>query len=359
MVVFARARSAIERQHSALPRAKAKWDLSTANRLRLWERVGWWFGDADHVNLRQLEYFLAVAETGSFTAAAHQVHVTQPSLSQQIKALEAELGGELFDRASRAVTLTAAGRAFVADARQSVVSAASAGESARRALRFETGELKIVTVRSLAVALLPETICRWHKRCPDMSVHLREFPHPLLVERAVREGVGALGIGPRPHTWDGPLEPLGWDEFVLMLPPADPLTSVPGPVKLHTLADRGWVTFGPPTGLASFTAQACWRAEFEPRAVVETAEVTAAIQLVSAGLGPALVPINSVPHDLTACVRQLDPPIVWPVAAFARDSWAPPVPRLIEVLREGHLRDSCPPDAWVLEHGRDATPVTA
>jgi DNA-binding transcriptional LysR family regulator len=311
------------------------------------------------VNLRQLEYFLAIVETGSFTAAAQHVHVAQPSLSQQIKALETELGGELFDRQTRAVRLTAAGRAFVPNARQSVVSAERAVEAARRALRFETGELEIATVRSLAVALLPRTIREWHERSPGISIQLREFSHPLLVERAVLDGIGEFGVGPQPHIWDGPMEPLGWDEFVVVLPPDDPLVSASGPVRLHDLADRGWVVFGPPSGLASFTAEACWRAGFEPRAVVETTQVDAAVQLASAGLGPALVPANTVAHDMSAFVHRLDPPIVWRVAAFAREPWSPPASRLIEVLRQGGLHEECPPGAWVLEHSPGVAHGTA
>jgi DNA-binding transcriptional LysR family regulator len=308
------------------------------------------YESAERVNLRQLEYFLAIVETGSFTAAAERSHVAQPSLSQQIKTLEAELGGELFERQSRGVRLTAAGRAFLAHARRSVVSADRAVEAARRALRFDGGEIEIATVRSLAVGMLPDSIRRWHQQCPDVSIHLHEFPHPRLVERAVLDGVAELGVGPQPHIWDGPMEPLGWDEFVVVLPPDDPLALPEGPIALSDLADRGWVVFGPPTGLASFMAEACWRAGFEPRPVVETAEVDAAAQLAVAGLGPALVPANAVAHDISACVHKLDPPVVWRVAAFAYQPFSPPATQLIDVLRQGSLLKGCPDSAWVLEH---------
>src|ERR1700709_1051871 len=87
------------------------------------------------MTLRQLEYLLAVAQTGSFTEAASRVHVSQPTLSQQIRALEAEVGGPLRDRSPAHVELTSAGKAVVGDARAAVTSAQRALSAGRRALR--------------------------------------------------------------------------------------------------------------------------------------------------------------------------------------------------------------------------------
>ena len=114
------------------------------------------------MTLRQLEYLLAVAQTGSFTEAAARQHVSQPTLSQQIRALEAEVGGPLLDRSPGRAGLTPAGRALVGDARAAVTSAHRALDACRRALRSATELLTIATVRSLAAALLPATIKRWH-----------------------------------------------------------------------------------------------------------------------------------------------------------------------------------------------------
>jgi DNA-binding transcriptional LysR family regulator len=88
------------------------------------------------LNLRQLHYFLAVADEGSFTHAAERLLVAQPSLSQQIKSLEKELGGPLLERLPKGVRLTAAGKAFIAEARATVTHAASAARNARSALAF-------------------------------------------------------------------------------------------------------------------------------------------------------------------------------------------------------------------------------
>src|SRR4051794_11182726 len=91
------------------------------------------------MNLRQLQYLLAIADEGSFTRAAEQLLVAQPSLSQQIKRLEQELGGPLLERLPTGVRLTAAGKAFLPEARAAVTHAERATRNARSALGLEAG----------------------------------------------------------------------------------------------------------------------------------------------------------------------------------------------------------------------------
>src|SRR5260370_29137978 len=107
------------------------------------------------MNLRQLEYFVAIADEGSFTRAAEQLLVAQPSLSQQIKSLERELGGPLLERLPTGVRLTAAGKAFLPDARAAVTHAERARRNARSALGLEAGELEVATLTSGAFCLPP------------------------------------------------------------------------------------------------------------------------------------------------------------------------------------------------------------
>jgi DNA-binding transcriptional LysR family regulator len=170
------------------------------------------------MTLRQVAYLLAVADMGSFTAAARRMHVSQPSLSQQIRALEAELGGPLLDRPPRPVRLTAAGRAFVAEGRTALTAARRATDAARATMNLEVRELRVATVRSLAVSQLPGAIKRWQASHPGLTVHLKEYAHRNLVAEAVLEGTSELGIAPRPATWPGVVARLGWDELVVVLP---------------------------------------------------------------------------------------------------------------------------------------------
>jgi DNA-binding transcriptional LysR family regulator len=285
------------------------------------------------MTLRQITYVLAVADTGSFTEAARRMHVSQPSLSQQIRALEEELGGRLLDRPPRPVRLTAAGRAFVAEARPAVAGARRAADAARAMLEHAVGELRVATVRSLAVSQLPAAIRRWRTTHPGMAVHLNEFPHRELAGRSVLEGQSDLGIAPQPLDWAGPVERLGWDQFVAILPRSDPLLAAPR-VDLRLLAGRDWVLFEPGHGLAEIAGWVFERAGVAPNGVAYTAQAEAAARLAVAGVGPALVPVKTVPAEFVENARPLDPPVVWEVSVFAAgDRWSPQGAELVAALR--------------------------
>jgi DNA-binding MarR family transcriptional regulator len=129
------------------------------------------------MNLRQLHYLLAIADEGSFTRAAEHLLVAQPSLSQQIKSLERELGGPLLERLPKGVRLTAAGKAFLPEARAAVTHAERARRNARSALGLEAGELEVATVTSVAFGVLPPAFERWRERYPGMTITLREYTH--------------------------------------------------------------------------------------------------------------------------------------------------------------------------------------
>jgi DNA-binding transcriptional LysR family regulator len=285
--------------------------------------------------LRQFAYFLAVVEEGSFSRAAARMHVAQPSLSQQVRALEAELGGPLLDRLPRAVRLTPAGRAVLPHAELAVRSAERARGAAHAALDVDAGELEISTISSLAAGLLPDLIRRWRTRHPDSTIHLKESSHRRTAEETVRERICEIGIGPRPQGWSGPIESLGWEEFVVVLPEADPLVGRPQ-LKLADLAERRWVLFEPEHGLSEVVARACDLADppFVPTAAVFTSQVDAAARLAAAGVGPALVPSTSVPDDLAGAAVSIRPRVGRELTVYGRVPWSGLAAAFIELLGE-------------------------
>ena len=209
------------------------------------------------MNLRQLNYLVAIADEGSFTRASEQLLVAQPSLSQQIKSLERELGGPLLERLSTGVRLTAAGKAFLPEARAAVAHAERARRDARSVLALEAGEIEIATVTSVAFGVLPVAFEHWHDRYPETTITLREYTHRRALEDAVHLGVGDVAVGPRPPGWHGPVVELGWEEFVAVLPASDPLAQNKRPIALEQLAERDWVLFGPDHGLSELILDAC------------------------------------------------------------------------------------------------------
>src|SRR5262245_26440163 len=129
------------------------------------------------MDLRRLSSFLAVVEEGSFTRAARRLGIAQPSLSQQIRTLEAEVGGPLLERLPRGVRLTAAGRALLPEAQAAVRAAERAGAAARAALGLEAGELEVATLLSMAVGILPRAMGQWLQLHPGIGIRMREYTH--------------------------------------------------------------------------------------------------------------------------------------------------------------------------------------
>jgi DNA-binding transcriptional LysR family regulator len=290
------------------------------------------------MNFRQLECFVAIVDEGSFTRAARRVGITQPSLSQHIKALERELDGAVLDRLPRGVSLTPAGRSLLPEARTAVRALERGRQGARSALALELGELEIATVLSMAVGVLPRHIGVWHQRHPNVSIRLHEFRHRTLLEDAVEQGVADFAIGPRPvRRWDGPLETVAWEEFVVVVAPTDPLAERRS-VRLEELKEREWVLYHPDHGLAGIVEEICRRAGFRPKGTVRTSQAEGAVRLAAAGLGLALVPDNIILPALDAAVLRLAPRLIRDIAVYARTEWSPTAAAFVDVLRSDSRR---------------------
>jgi DNA-binding transcriptional LysR family regulator len=284
------------------------------------------------MNIRQLSCFVAVVDEGSFTRAARVIGIAQPSLSQHIRALEDELSGRLIDRLPRGIALTPAGRMLLPEARAAVRAVERGRRGAQAALALEAGELEIATVLSMAVGLLPRYIRRWTERYPDVGIRLHEFRHRSLLEDAVQQGIADFAIGPLPvRDWDGPLAVVAWEEFVIVLPPDDPLSGRRS-IRLEELADREWVLYHQDHGLAGILEEVCRRAGFSPRGSVRTSQAEGAARIASAGIGPALVPDNIVLPGIEGSVLRLQPRVIRDVAAYARSEWSPTAAAMIDMV---------------------------
>lgn len=284
------------------------------------------------MNLRQLEYFVAIAELGSLTQAAERLLVSQPSLSQQVRALEAELGGPLLERLPRGVRLTTAGQELLAEARATLAHARRARRVVRRALELDIGQLEVAVTSSAALGILPAVLRDWQRRHPEIEVSLLEFPHRRALEEAARDGAGDIAVGSTPAAWSGQVQRLGWEEMVLVLPYADPLLTRDA-IALPELADRRWVHFARTHGLAAVVDFCCAAAGFAPRVAVRTSQVAAAPPFAAAGIGPALVPEHIVPAALQRLVRSATPRPVRAVCAFTRGEWTPLTRAFLDTLQ--------------------------
>ncbi|GAA3420885.1 LysR family transcriptional regulator [Streptosporangium vulgare] len=242
------------------------------------------------MQLQQLAYFVAVAEARHFTQAAEGMRVAQPSLSKQIKALEAELGAPLFSRARGNVTLTPAGEALLPLARRMLADAETARSEVGELAGLRRGRVRLGATPSLCAGLLADALARFHHAYPGIELFVEEGGSRDLVRTLARGQLDlALIIMPL-HSDDPALvtEEILRENLVVASPSADHAHRPY--VRIEELRRRPMVMFRRGYDLREATLSACRQAGFEPRFAVEGGEMDAVLRFVEAGLGIALVP---------------------------------------------------------------------
>jgi DNA-binding transcriptional LysR family regulator len=244
------------------------------------------------VELRQLRYFIAVAEDLSFSRAARRLHISQPPLSTQIMALERELQTRLFDRTNRGVSLTAAGRVFQSEM-QSVLARLEHGKAqARHVGQGQMGSLSIGFVSIAAYSFLPVALKEFGVRSPGVEVQLHELTTDaqILELRAGRLDLG-IALGPVQES-DLVFEALCKEELVLAAPEEHRLSRAKGALELRLAAQENFIV--PPRsvapGLYDLVITRCHDSGFSPRITQHARQMQTVVSLVAAGMGVALVP---------------------------------------------------------------------
>jgi DNA-binding transcriptional LysR family regulator len=267
------------------------------------------------MQLRQLEYFLAIWESGSFRGAATTLYVTQPSLSQQIRILEKELGAELLERGRHGVTLTPAGSAFLPQAQRVVQAAQDAKDSVRQVIEGHVGDVHVLTVRSVASGVLPPSAARWHSLFPATVLRLHDFSHRRNLEEAARGGQGDIAVGPRPSVWEGPSVSLGYEEMVVVGPNE---YEAGGSAEPAELASADWVLYEPEQGMSEVVDRVAANLGFSPRAIARTGQVSAALRFAIEGMGMAVAPENAVPTAWSKHARRIGSGVFRELVVFSR-----------------------------------------
>ncbi|MEJ8661317.1 MULTISPECIES: LysR family transcriptional regulator [Streptomyces] len=298
------------------------------------------------MQFQQLVYFVAVAETLHFTQAAERVHVSQPSLSQQIRALEKELGAELFSRARGNVALTDAGETLLPLARRILADADTARHEVQELAQLRRGRIRLGATPSVCTGLLPDVLRAFHDLHPGIELLIEESGSHDLVRELAR---GALDLAlvvlplPTPSPALTTVELLQ-EDLVVVSSAAAPAPR--RPVRIADLEGEPLVMFRHGYDLRDLTVAACRAAGFEPAFTVEGGEMDAVLGFVRAGLGLAVVPrmvAARAGRDLrvTALAR---PGLRRTIALAHRSDVAPP--RAARELQRMLLRTRSPaPDA--------------
>jgi DNA-binding transcriptional LysR family regulator len=247
------------------------------------------------VELRHLRYFVTVAEELHFSRAAEKLNIGQPPLSMQIRALEEELGVALFERSRRRVFLTAAGRTFLARARQILADADAARREVQQIAGLDAGELRIAFTTSAPMTnLMKRVLTAYRQRYPRVTLTLSESPserqRDALTERT-------LDIGLLRQAEDAP--PMSGLHFETLIDEALVVVLHQGHALAHReslpiadLANEAFIMHPPDVGTAvdGKIRRMCERAGFAPRVVQEARESTTIVALAASGLGVAVLP---------------------------------------------------------------------
>ncbi|HWD34261.1 LysR family transcriptional regulator [Pseudomonas caricapapayae] len=243
------------------------------------------------MNLKQIEYALAVVDTGSFTRAAEQCHVVQSALSHQIARLEETLGVSLFERSSRRVRLTPAGEAFVHSARPALEATRRIAEDVAAACGEVRGQLSIGEITSLTELDLVDLLAGFHRRYPQVDIRWLMAKSELLITdvRERRLDVGFIGIWPGEPPQGVEYRLLAEEELVAVLPVAHPLAAFER-LSLSQLEDLPLVDFPAGSCARRQTDEAFAAARLRHRVQFEVTNIRLVEKFVQRELAIGLVP---------------------------------------------------------------------
>lgn len=246
------------------------------------------------MELHQLRYFAAVARLGNFTRAAEACHVSQPTLSQQIAKLEAELGQSLFDRSGRGATLTDAGRAF----KDRVDQALAMLDDAKECVTADTGagRLVVAAIPTVAPYFLPRVLLTFARDHPRARVEVREYTTAECLAHltAGEIDLAVLALPVRDEHLD--TDPLFTEELLLAVPTGHRLAGKTA-VRLKDLAEEPFVLLNEAHCLSGQTVGFCARHALAPLVTAHLQQLGTVLELVRLGHGVSLVPAMAARTD--------------------------------------------------------------
>ena len=296
------------------------------------------------IELRQLRYFVAVAEELHVGRAAQKLNMTQPPLSQSIQGLEAQLGAELFIRQKRGITLSAAGHALLPEARRLIKDSLALPDLVRSAALGESGQLSIAFISTADYNLLPPMLREFRKRYPQVQLSLREATSDVQLEalRLSQIDLGLL-IPPLPEKLAGLLnyQAMMSEPLVLAAPADADWLGKKKRISLNACHGQPLIIFPRTVAPAMYYAiVGCFQsAGITPKIGQEAIQMQTIIGLVSAGMGIALVPQSVsnlkrpgvVYREIEQLMGQVSPSIETGIA-WRKDNHSPVLNAFITLL---------------------------
>jgi LysR family hydrogen peroxide-inducible transcriptional activator len=245
------------------------------------------------MEMQQLRYVVAVAQTGNFSRAAEHCHVSQPSLSQQILKLEDDLGERLFDRMKRAAKLTPHGEVFVKRAVRILHEVDAAQREAAEAKDLLRGKLIVGVLPTIAPHLLPRALAAFMKKYPGLEIIVQEDTTARLLKHTLAYEIDFALVSPPINDDRLVVKDLFTEELLLALPPNHPLARQ-RTVRVDDLAGERLIVMKEGHCLGDQVLRFCERRDLRPQISFRSAQLETIQALVQAGLGLSLIPAMAV-----------------------------------------------------------------
>ncbi len=241
------------------------------------------------MDIRQLEYFVAVVETANFTRAAERVHISQSGVSAQVRQLESELGQPLLDRSGKTVRLTDAGAAVLPHARAALAAVAAVRQTADEIAGLVHGHVAVGMVTACGIPTLFDQLAEFHGTHPGIDITLTEDNSDVLLDavRAGRLDMAIVGMAGPPPAGIATLT-IADEPLVAAVAPDNPLASRTT-ISLRALQDHDLVSLPRGTGIRTAFDTACAQRGFQPRVAFEASAPDVVAGLAIRGLGIAIL----------------------------------------------------------------------
>lgn len=264
------------------------------------------------MELRQLQYFLKVAQKEHVTRAAEEMHVAQSAVSRQIRQLEEELGVELFMQKGRNLHLTPVGQLFRKRVERILGDLDRSVAEIHEFLDPESGEIRIGFPHSLGTRLIPSIVAEFRLHYPNVKFRFKQGMYPSLIKDVMSGEVDLAFISPCPESGDHIRgDVVLTEELFAILPPGHHLAEEET-IRLQQLREEQFVLFSQGYSLRPIVWQACLKAGFEPKIAFEGGETDTIRGLVAAGMGVSLLPEMALMNACglqPACVRVIEPSV--------------------------------------------------
>jgi LysR family hydrogen peroxide-inducible transcriptional activator len=262
------------------------------------------------MEIHQLRYFVAVAEEGNFSRAAAKVRVAQPSLSQQIRKLEAEIGQPLFDRLPRSVVLTEAGRCLLDYARQILASIGDARRCVDELKGTIAGDVAVGAIPTIAPYVLPELVVTFQKHYPDVTLHIVEDVTAVITRRVEAGELDVALASTCQRTPTLRVERLGEEPLLALVPEGHALAKQTM-ITLDDLKSQRFLLLHEMHCLSQQVHHLLESRRLDPEVALAGSQLSTIANMVAAGIGVSIVPNMMIKHQATpGCVSlPFAPPI--------------------------------------------------